>query len=80
MNLAAQKELARIIKSGAIEEVSHPTCFCSKAFFVQKPGSPDSDPAVRLVNNMKPVNRVVDTVGYSMDGSSHILWHLEPRE
>ena len=70
---AAQKELKRIIDSGALEEVTHPTRFCCKAFFVQKPGSPDADPSVRLVSNFKPVNKIVDTVGYPMDGSSHIL-------
>ena len=61
---AAQKELARIIASGALEEVTHATRYCCKAFFVQKPGSPDSDPSVRLVSNFKPVNQVVDTMGY----------------
>ena len=75
---AAQKELARIIKSGALEEVSHPIRFCSKAFFVQKPGSPNSNQAVRLVTNLKPVNKVVDTVGYPMDGIGHILRRFEP--
>ena len=77
---AAQKELARIIKSGALEEVTHATRFCCKAFFVQKPGSPDSDPKVRLVSNFKPVNQIVDTVGYPMDGSSHILKRLEAED
>ncbi|MEL6804493.1 MAG: hypothetical protein AAFO91_12020, partial [Bacteroidota bacterium] len=77
---AAQKELARIIASGALEEVTHATRYCCKAFFVQKPGSPDSDPSVRLVSNFKPVNQVVDTVGYPMDGSSHILKRLEAED
>ena len=27
---------------------------------------------------MKPVNHSVDAVGHPMDGSSDILWHLEP--
>ena len=65
---ATQKELARIIASGALEEVTHATRFCCKAFFIQKPGSPDSDPKVRLVSNFKSVNQVVDTVGYPLDG------------
>ena len=53
---AADKELARILKSGVLEEVTWPTKSACRAFFVQKPGSPDSDPKVRLVNNMKPIN------------------------
>merc|ERR1711888_559369 len=65
---AAQKELARIISSGALEEVSHATKYCCKAFFVQKPGPPGSDPAVRLVSNFKPVNKVVDTAGSDPGG------------
>ena len=75
---AAQKELARIIKSGALEEVTHPTDNCCKAFFVQKPGSPHNDPSVSLVNNMKPVNPRIESPGYPMDGSSNIMRRLEP--
>ena len=74
---AAKKEFARILASGALEEVTHPTRFCSKGFFVQNPGSPDSDPSMRLVTNFKPVNQIVDTVGCPMDGSTHILRRLE---
>ena len=65
------------IKSGALEEVNHRTPNRCKAFFVQKPGSPDSDPSVRLVKNMKPVNHKVETVRYQMDWSSHIMRRLE---
>ena len=57
MEKAANRELARILKSEALEEVTWPTDTACKAFFVQKPGSPDSDPSVRMVNNMKPVNQ-----------------------
>ena len=73
----ARKELARIIKSAALEEVAHPTPNCCKAFFVQKPGSPDSDPKVRMVINMKPVNHRVESPGYPMDGSSNFMSRLE---
>ena len=67
--------MARIIKAGALEEVTHlPTV----SFFVQKPGSPDSDPKISMVNNMKPVNRRVESPGYPMDGSSNIICRLEP--
>ena len=77
---AARKELGRILRSWALEEVHQPTPWFSYAFFVQKPGSTDDDPSVRLVTNLKPVNKVVDNVGYPMDGSSHILRRLEPDE
>ena len=53
---AADKELTRIMKSGALEPVTWPTQSACRAFFVQKPGSPDNDPSVRMVNNMKPMN------------------------
>ena len=43
--------------------MSNPTPWCSKAFFLQKPGIPYDDPSVRLTN-LKPVNKVVDKVGY----------------
>ena len=75
---AAQKELTRIIKSGALEEVPHPTPNYCKAFFVQKPGFSDNDPSVRLVNNMKPVIPRVESPGYPMDASSNIMRRLEP--
>merc|ERR1711888_246939 len=44
---AAQKELSRIIGSGALEEVAHATKWCCKAFLVQKPSPPGSEPSVR---------------------------------
>ena len=65
--------MARILKSGTREEVTWPTETACKAFFVQKPGSPDSDPSVRMVNNMKPVNPIIESPGYPMDTSSKIL-------
>ena len=76
----ARKELSRILKSGALGEVHHPTPWCSKAFFVQKPESPDDNPSVRLVTNLKPVNKIVDKVGYPLDGSLHILRRLNPQK
>ena len=54
------------------------TPLCSKALFVQKPESQDDNPSVRLVTNLKPVNKIVDKVGYPLDGSSLILRRLDP--
>ena len=45
---------------------------------MKKLGSPDNDPSVRLVINMKPVNPRVESPGYPMDGSSNIMRRLEP--
>ena len=45
---------------------------------MQKPGSPDSDTSVRMVNNMKPVNPIIESPGYPMDTSSKILNSLNP--
>ena len=70
-NILSEKKLERILRSGALEEVHDPTCWCSKAYFVQKTGSPETDPSVRLVTNLKTANKMVDKVDYSMDGPSH---------
>ena len=45
---------------------------------MQKPSSPDSDPSVRMVNNMKPVNPIIESPGYPIDTSSKILNILDP--
>ena len=58
------------------KEVHHTTPWSSKAFFVQRPGSPDDDPSVRLVMY---VNQIIDRVGYPMDGSFHLLRRLDPQ-
>ena len=50
---AAKKELSRILKSGALEDVHYPTPWCPRAFFVQKPGSPDDSPKVWLVTKFE---------------------------
>ena len=55
MESAAKRELQRILKSEALEEVHHATPWCSKAFYVQKPGSPDEDPSVGLVTNLRSI-------------------------
>ena len=75
---AANKELSMIMKSGALEEVTWPTETACKAFFVQKPGLPDSDPSVRMVNNMKPSNPIIESPGYHMDTRAKILKSLNP--
>ena len=69
---AADKELDRIMRSGALEEVSWPTDSACRAFFVQKPGSPDDNPSVRMVNNMKPINPHIQSPGNPMDTSAKI--------
>ena len=38
------------------------TPLCSKALFVQKPESQDDNPSVRLVTNLKSVNKILDKV------------------
>ena len=75
---AANRELARIMRSGALEEVTWPTQSACRAFFVQKPGSPGNDPSVRMVNNMKPINTHIESPGYPMDTSAKILNSLNP--
>ena len=77
---AAKKEFAKLMKAKHLEEVFHPTKWCSRAFWVKKPGSPDEDPKVRLVTDLRRINQVLKRVGYPMDGAAHILKRLEPGE
>ena len=77
---AADKELERILRSGALEEVTWPTDSACRAFFVQKLGSPDDNPSVRMVNNMKPINPHIKSPGYPMDTSAKINNRLDPQE
>ena len=77
---AADRELKRIMKSGALEPVTWPTRAACRAFFVQKPGSPRDDPKVRLVNNFKPNNIHFESPGYPMDTSAKINNRLNPED
>ena len=45
---------------------------------MQKPGPPDSEPSVHMVNNMKPVNPIIESPGYPMDTIAKILNSLNP--
>ena len=47
---------------------------------VQKPGSPDDNPTVRMLNNMKPINPHIESPGYPMDTSAKINNRLNPQE
>ena len=52
---AAAEELARLLKSGRLEPVHHPTNNCSRAFFVQK-NNKDGTIKARLVTDLRKVN------------------------
>merc|ERR1711940_465986 len=66
---------------GFLEECVKPTPYCSRAFFVAKPGSGSgSDLKVRMVSDFRPVNRVLKRPGYPMEGSAAILKKLNPDE
>ena len=67
------------LKSGSLEEVHHATPWCSRALCVQKPGSPDEDPSVRMVTNLQKVNQAIKRIGYPMDGAFHNLRRLNPQ-
>ena len=77
---AAKKELQRILKSGSLEVVHHAAPWCSRALCVQKPGSPDEDPSVRMVTNLQKVNQAIKRIGYPMDGAFHNLRRLNPQD
>ena len=62
--------------------VRGPPCYtwCSRALYVQKPGSPDEDPSVRMVTNLQKVNQAIKRIGYPMDGAFHNLRRLNPQD
>ena len=78
LDSAARKELMKILAAGFLEEVYHPTDWCARSFYVQKPGPSDQDPKVRLVSDLRHVNKIIKRVGHPLDGSSHILRRLDP--
>ena len=66
--------------AGCLEAVPHPTQWCSKTFFVEKPRSEDGVIKARLVTDLRPQNQNIMRVGIPLDGSSHILKRLEPED
>ena len=75
---AAAEELARLLKSGCMEPVHHPTPTnnCSRAFFVQE-NNKDGTINARLVTDLRKVNTNLKRVGTPLDGSSHMGHRLE---
>ena len=69
----------RLLKSGCLEAVHHPTNNCSSAFFVKK-NNKDGTIKARLATDLRKVNTNLKRVGTPLDGSSHILKRLEPEE
>ena len=67
----AAEELARLLKSGCLEPVHHPTDNCSRVFFVQK-NTKDGTIKARLVTDLRKVNTNLKREGTPLDGSSHI--------
>ena len=73
---AADEELARLLKSGCLEPVHHPT---SRAIFIQK-HTKDGTIKARLVTDLRDVNSNTKRVGTPLDGSSHILKRFQSDE
>ena len=71
---AANEELSKMIKAGFLEPVEKATTWCSRGFFVSKPGS--NNLKARLVSDFRNLNRVLRRPGYPFDGSSMILKRL----
>ena len=59
---AADEELARLLKSGCLGPVHHPTSTCLHAFFVQK-NTKDGTIKARLVTDLRDVNSNTKRVG-----------------
>ena len=75
---AAKEELSRLLKSGYLEPVSHPTKWCSWVFCMQKHSGKEEELKARLVTDLKRLNPNLLRAGNSLDGSSQILRRLEP--
>ena len=76
---AADEKLARLLKSGCLEPVHHPTSNCSRAFFEQK-NTKDGTIKARLVTDLRNVIYNTKRVGTPLDGSSYILNRLQHDE
>ena len=60
---AANEDLSKMIKAGFLEPVEKATTWCSRGFFVSKPGS--NNLKARLVSDFRNLNRVLRRPGYS---------------
>ena len=66
---AAKKDLKKMMDAGFLEKCKKPTSYCSRAFFVAKPGSGSgSDLKVRMVSDFRQVNRVLKRPGIPWRG------------
>ena len=52
---AANRELQKILKAGMIERCHHPTEWCSRGFFVPKPGSIPEDLKARMESDFNRI-------------------------
>ena len=69
----ANKVVDQLINAGIIEPVYHPTTYCSTAHFVAK-----SNGGVRMVNDFRPVNRILKRPIKPFAGSEQIKKDLSP--
>ena len=76
---AANTELEKLLRAGALEPVEHATDWCSRGFFVQK-NTHGEEPKARLVSDLRGVNKALKRIGHPLDGSSHILKRLNPHD
>ena len=75
---AADAELKDALEAGFIEPCTHATAWCSRSFFVEKPGVGPT--RVRMVSDFRPVNKILRRPGYPYEGSAQILRRLNPDE
>ena len=78
LRTAGDNELRDMLEAGFLEPCNHPTAWCSRSFFVQKPGVGPT--RVRMVSDFRPVNRILARPGYPYEGSTSILKRLDPEE
>ena len=74
---ASNQEFKRLLAAGILEKVEHATEWCSRGFFVAKPGS---DPiAARFVTNFRGLNKALKRPLWPTESSSQLLRRINPK-
>ena len=73
----ARRMVEKKIKAGILEEVSWPTKWCSRSFFIEKPGAPGK---LCMVTDFKEVNKVLRRPGWPFPSAEKVRKSLDPED
>ena len=76
LHRAADRELARCLAAGTLEERQHYTPWVSRGLFVAKPQKPGQPLKARLVSDFRIVNKKLKRPNWPLEGSSSLLKRL----